>query len=94
MTSSEIDICTTLIGYITEELLDNRPGLAIGAGDDLLGSELVDSLGVMRLIQFMEQEYAVKVPPADVTIENFMTVQTISSYLEKRKKQDGHAADG
>ena len=84
MPPSNPDISADLLDFVTQELLDNRPGLTLGAQDDLLGSGLVNSLGVMRLIQFMEQQYKVDVPPADVTIENFGTVQAMDAYLRSR----------
>ncbi|MEM9593422.1 MAG: acyl carrier protein [Acidobacteriota bacterium] len=81
---SRDDIETTLIEFVTQQLAEGRlePGAeALGPDDDLLGSGLVDSLGVMRLIRFLEERFGVAVPPADVTIEHFMTVGTIADYL-------------
>jgi len=42
----------------------------------------VDSLGVMRLVTHLEQQYSIKIPPEDVTIEHFMNIEAISLYLE------------
>ena len=58
---------------------------------DLLGSGYVDSIGVMRLVQFTEARFGVRVPPADITIENFLTVRRIASYLQGRVAANGHA---
>ena len=71
--------------YISKDLLDNR--LEIEADDDLLGDNLVDSMGIMWLIAFIEEKFAINVPPEDVTIENFRTVQTIDAYLNKMQSQ-------
>jgi acyl carrier protein len=84
MTSKMTDISAALIGYITEQLLNNRPGSTLAPGDDLLGSELLDSLGVMRLVQFIEQRFDIRVPPEDVTIQNFATVHSMDAYLRSR----------
>ncbi|NNM01230.1 MAG: acyl carrier protein [Gammaproteobacteria bacterium] len=75
------EIEQNLIAFITQELLNNRGDLELTPADDLLGTQLVDSLGVMRIVAFLEQSYAVRIPPADVTIENFITVTSISGYL-------------
>jgi len=37
----------------------------------------------MRLILFLENEFDVSIPPEDMTIENFMTVSHIRTYLKK-----------
>lgn len=74
-----------LIDYIQEQLLGGRGDVPLAAEDDLLGSGLVDSMGMMSLIAFIESRFELKVPPQDMTIENFMTVEAISNYLGTRK---------
>lgn len=74
-----------LIEYVQDKLLGGRSDVEIDAEDDLLGSGLVDSMGMMTLIAFIENKFELKVPPEDMTIENFMTIDAISNYLERRK---------
>lgn len=83
---------TRLLEFISGKLLQRQSDLDLQSGDDLLASGLLDSLGVMRLVDFVESDFSVSVPPADVTIEHFMTVDTIVSYLESRLDQDEHSA--
>lgn len=73
--------------YIAEELLnlDPRDGRVIAPDEDLLGSGLVDSLGIMSLVFFVEQEAVLEIPPEDVTIENFQTIDAIDGYLARRR---------
>ena len=73
--------------YVAEELLnlDPRDGRTIAPDEDLLGSGLVDSLGIMSLVFFVEQEAALEIPPEDVTIENFQTIDAIHDYLARRR---------
>lgn len=74
-----------ILKYITDELTHEALDEALEADDDLLGGGILDSLGMMKLILFIENEFEVKVPPEDMVIENFMTVGHITSYLEKNK---------
>ena len=76
-----MDTQKTLVTYISEDLLNGR--LAIKAEDDLLGENLLDSMGIMWLIAFIEEKFGIKVPLEDVTINNFRTVQTIDAYINK-----------
>lgn len=85
MSVSETDVEQTLISYIQSDLLGGRGPRTLGPDDDLLGSGLVDSLGVMRLIGFIQERLGVTVPPGDVTIEHFMTVGHIRTYLAARR---------
>ncbi len=70
--------------YIQQQLLGSRPAPALSASDDLLGTGLVDSMGMMKLIGFLEDRFAVKIPPEDLIIENFMSVEAIGRYLARR----------
>lgn len=74
----------TLIKYILEEIIAD-PEEELVADDDLLNSGLIDSLGIMRLIAFIENEFGMKIPPQDMVIENFMSVEAIATYIQKVK---------
>lgn len=70
-----------LLNYIQQDLIGKRQSVTVSADDNLLTSGLIDSMGVMKLITFIEKEFGVKVPPQDMVIENFMSVNAISEYL-------------
>lgn len=70
----------TLLAFIREELLDTDE--ALDADENLLADGMIDSLGMMRLVAYIEAEHAIKVPPQDFTIENFRTVALIVRYLQ------------
>lgn len=70
-----------LVGFIQDELVVTQD-TTVGYDDDLLLSGLVNSLGVMRLVAFVESEFNITVPAEDITIEHFETVSAINSYLQ------------
>jgi acyl carrier protein len=68
--------------FLTTELLrDNRD---LSVDDNLLIGGLVDSLGVMLLISYVEQHFGIQVPPEDVTIEHFRSIRVIAEYIDSR----------
>lgn len=69
--------------FVVEELLLGT--LEVQPDDDLLTSGLVDSLGVIRLISYIEDEFRIAVPPEDVTLENFLSLNVIDRYLQGRE---------
>lgn len=71
-----------IIKYIQENLLVGKGEVELSPEDDLLGSGLLDSMGVMRLVAFIEENFNVKIPPQDIVIENFMNVRSITKYVE------------
>lgn len=70
----------TILQYIRTNLLE--AGQEIEADDDMLSSGLIDSMKVMRLIGFIEKEYKTPIPPEDMTIDNFISVEAIEEYLQ------------
>ena len=73
--------------YIARDLMDaDEESLSDDA--DLLNDNLIDSIGVMSLMTFIEDEFDIHVPPEDVTIEHFSSVNTIHAYLERRRSDD------
>ena len=78
-----MEIKTILKCFVTEELLNND--MDIDDDDNLLADELVDSIGLIRIVAFIEETYGMEIPPEDVVIENFRTISLIADYLERAK---------
>ena len=63
--------------------------VALGAGfldadTDLVMTGLIDSLGVMMVVEWLERRLAIVVDPNDVVIEHFASVTAIVDYLRSR----------
>lgn len=71
-----------IIDYIENDLLSGQGDIKLTADEDLLTTGLIDSLGIMKLLAFLEETFDVKVPAEDMTIENFMTVELMTNYLK------------
>jgi acyl carrier protein len=52
--------------------------------DPLLESGVLDSLGVLDLVSFVEQEYSVNVADDELTPENFQTIDRIAAFIESK----------
>jgi acyl carrier protein len=76
-----MDMHSTLASFISDELL--RSGETIAGDENLLSEGMVDSIGMLRLVGFIEDTYGLKVPPKDFVIENFRTLDVICGYLER-----------
>jgi acyl carrier protein len=66
--------------FIQNEIL-NDPEFVIEVGQDLLLSETLNSLSVTLLLAHIETTCQVTIPPEDVTLENFSTLQSIEAYI-------------
>ena len=70
--------------FITEDMLFNADGFDYGDDDSLLEAGIVDSLGVMELVTFMDRKYQINVPPEDISPENFDSVKRLAAYIRRR----------
>jgi acyl carrier protein len=52
--------------------------------DPLLESGVLDSLGVLDLVSFVEQEFSVHVADDELTPENFQTIDRIAAFIESK----------
>jgi len=51
---------------------------------DLLLTGLVDSLGVVVVVDWIEQQLGIEIDPGDVVLEHFQTVDLMLTYLRNR----------
>jgi acyl carrier protein len=74
-----------ITNYIEQELLNNKGNIKIEQDEDLLTTGILDSMSIMKLIQYIEKFYGFTIPPEDMTIENFISVDAMEEYLNARK---------
>lgn len=79
-----MDRQTLLMEYIQKELLKGRTS-HFSPDDDLLSSGVLDSLGILQLVAFIDEKLGVQVADEDVVIENFQSVTAIISYLDSKE---------
>lgn len=75
----------TIITYIQTEILQSEDD-PITSDEDLLTTGLLDSMAAMRLVGFLEEKFDLTIPPEDMVIEHFMTVNNMVTYLKNRKE--------
>ncbi len=73
-----------------EEFLRNvAPDVGpVDSGVDLIEAEVIDSLGIVQLISFLEEKYSITIDDDDLDPENFRSVDRIVLFVEEK------AADG
>jgi len=58
--------------------------LQLKDSDALLESGIVDSLGILDLVSFLEQQFSITVTDDELVPENFQTVERIVAFVETR----------
>ncbi len=77
----------TLIDFIKTELKKGKNVHHLSEGDDLIEAEVMDSLAVMKLILFLEDQFDIKINDEDMAPDNFRSVETIYALVEKKRKK-------
>jgi len=67
--------------YVEESFLYMRRGFILGDHDRLLEKGVIDSMGVLELIGFVEREFGVEVGDADINEDNLGTLADIARYI-------------
>ena len=70
--------------YITENLLFGGPTIEFDDNSSLLELGIVDSVGVMELVLFVEENYALEIADDDIIPENFDSVAQLSNYVRAK----------
>jgi acyl carrier protein len=53
--------------------------------DSLIKSGIVDSLGILRLVAFIEENFSVVVEDTEVVPENFESINAMSSLVQRKQ---------
>lgn len=75
-----------LIEFVKKDLARGKGIGDLSETDDLVEAEVMDSLGIMKLILFMEENFQIKISDDDLTLENFKSIETIYSLAESKMK--------
>lgn len=74
-------IVSNLQEFVTEELLYATDIDSIEADEPLLTTGVLDSLGSAQLMVFVEETYKIRLKPAELTLENFNTLDSLASLV-------------
>jgi len=71
--------------YVSQELVPDPALLPLADDTPLLDSGILDSLGLLRLVVFLEERFGITMDDADLMPENFISVNSICAYLRARE---------
>jgi acyl carrier protein len=70
--------------FITENFPLGGSGFELGGSDSLLEAGVIDSVGVLELIEYLEAGYGIQIPDEDVLPENLDSIEAIARYVSAR----------
>lgn len=74
-----------LTAYIMAEIMSSGNARDLGPNDDLIGSGILDSLAMIKLVTHLEQQYGVALQPEEMTMENLGSIAALVRLVEARR---------
>ncbi len=56
----------------------------IGDGDSLTEAGIVDSLGIFRLVSFLEESFGLRIGDEEIVHDNFLTISDIEQFVSAK----------
>lgn len=82
---TEADIIASLRRFINDNFLYMKPGFVLDDNDSLMKKGVVDSMGVMEVLGFLEESFGVIPEDHEVTEANLGTLTAIARFVAKRQ---------
>lgn len=78
------DVEKRLFDYISDSFLTAIPNVKITPQTSLLGSRIIDSLGILEMIEFLEREFDISVEETEMIPENLDSIDNMSRFIMKK----------
>lgn len=84
MGASDAELKKEIRGFV-ERRLAAREGTATVADDEsLVDRGVVDSLGILQLVAFLEEKFGIRVGDEEISQENFRSIDAISKFVTSK----------
>lgn len=68
--------------FVKETFLKNKRSITLSDDLSLIESGIIDSLGILKVLGFIEKEFGFKTQEKDVIPDNFDNVKAIASFID------------
>jgi len=79
-----MSILEDLEKFLLTEIAVDLGKKSLGPDEDLLEQGIIDSLGIMKLVLFMEETYGIAVADEEIVPENFQTPNNMVKFVEQK----------
>lgn len=75
--------------HLLSELLVEHDKKSLDPDEDMLTQGLIDSIGILHLVSFMERQFGIKVADEEIIPENFRTLNCLADYVQTKTAKQG-----
>ncbi|MGI8800986.1 MAG: phosphopantetheine-binding protein [Solirubrobacteraceae bacterium] len=80
-----MDDTTKIKTFIVEEFMPDVPVEELESDYDLIAGGVVDSLGLLKVVAWLETEFDIGVDDAELGPESFRTVDAIKGFVDQAR---------
>ena len=77
----------TVKEFIQTELVRDRSRGDLKVTDNLIETGIIDSLGIQKLLIYLETTFSIRIADDELIPDNFQTIEAISAFLGDKKKK-------
>ena len=87
--TTEQGIKTALRGFITESFLPSAGLESFVDEDSFMETGIIDSTGVLELLEFIEETFAIKIEDEEVVPANLDSLNNLFAFIQRKKAYAG-----
>lgn len=81
------EIETQLRKFIAENLLFSEEGFPVSDDESLLANGVIDSTGILELVQYVSDQFGFEVPVKEINQDNFDSITRLADYIRRRQSE-------
>jgi len=90
LTPIESQIADRTRTYVRQTFLYMRPDWPLGDEAPLLGSGVIDSIGVIELVEFLQEQFRCDIAEDEITERNLGTLAAIARFIATKCNGNGN----
>jgi acyl carrier protein len=79
-----MDISKSLEQFIQDEIIKGQKKIDLQQSTNLIDEGIIDSLGIMKLLTFIEESYQLQISDEELLPENFESLKAICAMVENK----------
>jgi acyl carrier protein len=72
--------------FLLTEIAADLGKKSLGPDEDLLEQRVIDSMGILKLVVFLEKTHNIKILDEDIIPENFQSLNSIVTFVEEKMR--------
>ncbi len=72
--------------FLLSDIASDLGKKTLDPDENLLEQSIIDSLGILKLVTFLEEAFGIQVIDEDIVPENFQSLNSMASFVEQKIK--------